>query len=240
MSQLNWSQYCSYFLPSLVHKLSHLNPDIEMRVFYISHIFRHLLVLDYYALLVPGLDLLIRFFWILCLWVQVKPGILPSCLLIVILNNTTDVVWFYSCIIIHVDVVNLFSSKIRSRLSYTQLWESHNICIIHVATSRFPIQRLLALHISSRNSYSSRKCQGLPRHTIMCNSLSSTWKSRSDSGELWKGGAPFLGALEGGAPFCIPSVFSQQSTVVLRYENEVNQYDTIIFFLANFSKFYPI
>ena len=46
-------------------------------------------------------------------------------------------------------------------------------------------------------------------HTIMCNSLSSTWKSRSDSGEHWKGGAPFLGALERGAPFFIPSVFSQ-------------------------------
>ena len=44
----------------------------------------------------------------------------------------------------------------------------------------------------------------------MCNSLSSTWKSRSDSGEHWKGGALFLGALEGGAPLCIPSVFSQQ------------------------------
>ena len=45
----------------------------------------------------------------------------------------------------------------------------------------------------------------------MCNASSSTWKSRSDSGEHWKRGAPFLGALEGGAPFCIPSVFSQQN-----------------------------
>ena len=43
----------------------------------------------------------------------------------------------------------------------------------------------------------------------MCNSLGSTWKSRSDSGEQWKGGAPFLGALEGGAPFCISPVFSK-------------------------------
>ena len=45
----------------------------------------------------------------------------------------------------------------------------------------------------------------------MCNSLSSTWKSRSDSGEHWKGGAPFLGVLEGGAPSSIPSVFSQHT-----------------------------
>ena len=45
----------------------------------------------------------------------------------------------------------------------------------------------------------------------MCNLLSSTWKSRSDSGEHWKGGAPLLGALEGGAPFCILSVFIQQT-----------------------------
>ena len=48
----------------------------------------------------------------------------------------------------------------------------------------------------------------------MCNSLGSTCKSRSDSGEHWKGGAPFLGALEGGAPFCIPSVFSQQLVII--------------------------
>ena len=87
---------------------------------------------------------------------------------------------------------------------------SHNICIIHVATSRFPIQRLLAWHTSTSKSYSLRGCRGLPRHTIMCNSLGSTWKSRSGSGEHWKGGAPFLGALEGGAPFCIPPVFYQQ------------------------------
>ena len=51
----------------------------------------------------------------------------------------------------------------------------------------------------------------MPRHTVMCNSLGSTWKSRSDSGEHWKGGAPFLGALEGGAPFCFPSVFFQHT-----------------------------
>ena len=69
---------------------------------------------------------------------------------------------------------------------------SHRICNIHVATSRFPIQRLLAWHISICNSYSSRGCQGLPRHTIMWNSLCSTLKSRSDSGEHWKGATPFV------------------------------------------------
>ena len=63
---------------------------------------------------------------------------------------------------------------------------SHSICIIHVATSRFPIQQLLAWRISTFSPYSSRECQGLPRHTIMWNSLGSTWKSRSDSGEHWK------------------------------------------------------
>ena len=86
---------------------------------------------------------------------------------------------------------------------------SHRICNIHKATSRLLIQRLLAWLMSTCDWYSSRGCRCLPRHTIMCNSLSSTWKSRSDSGEHWKGGAPFLGALEGGAPFFIPSVFSQ-------------------------------
>ena len=126
-----------------------------------------------------------------------------------------------------VDVVNFFSSKIRSRLSYTQLWESHNICIIHVATSRFPIQRLLALPISSCNFNSSRGWRGQPRHTIMCNSLGSTWKSRSDSGEHWKGGAPFLGALEGGAPFCIPSVFSQHQYKILWNVHVTSQVVTI-------------
>ena len=45
----------------------------------------------------------------------------------------------------------------------------------------------------------------------MCNSLGFTWKSRFDSGKHWKGGAPFLVALEGGAPFCIPPVFSQHT-----------------------------
>ena len=78
---------------------------------------------------------------------------------------------------------------------------SHSICI-NVATSRFPIQRLLAWPICTCNSYSSRECRGLPRHTIMCNSLGSTWKSRSDSGEHckgaphswehWKGAPPFV------------------------------------------------
>ena len=48
----------------------------------------------------------------------------------------------------------------------------------------------------------------------MCKSLGSTWKSRSDSREHWKGGDPFFGALEGGAPFCIPSVFSQQEACI--------------------------
>ena len=69
---------------------------------------------------------------------------------------------------------------------------SHSICIIHLATSYFPLQRLLAWHISRCGSYSSRGCQGLPRHTIMCNSLGSTWKWRSDSGEHWKGAPPFV------------------------------------------------
>ena len=69
---------------------------------------------------------------------------------------------------------------------------SHRICNIHVATSSLPIQRLLARHTSTSNSYSSRGSRGLPRHTIMWNSLGSTWKSRSDSREHWKGAPPFV------------------------------------------------
>ena len=69
---------------------------------------------------------------------------------------------------------------------------SHRICNIHVATSCFPIQRLLAWHISTCNAYSFCGCQGLPRHTIMWNSLGFTWKSRSDSEEHWKGAPPFV------------------------------------------------
>ena len=88
---------------------------------------------------------------------------------------------------------------------------SHSICIIHVATSRFPTQRLLAWHISTCKPYSPRGCRGLPRHTIMCNLLGYTWKSRSDSGEHWKGAPHSLEHWKGGAPFCIPPVFSQHS-----------------------------
>ena len=69
---------------------------------------------------------------------------------------------------------------------------SHRICNIHVATSSLPIQRLLAWHTSTFNSYSSRGSRNLPKHTIMWNSLGSTWKSRSDSGEHWKGAPPFV------------------------------------------------
>ena len=86
---------------------------------------------------------------------------------------------------------------------------SHSICIIHVATSRFPIQRLLAWHISTCISYSSRGCRGLPRHTIMCNSLGSTWKLRSDSGEHWKGAPRSWEHWKGASPFvsrqCFPN-----------------------------------
>ena len=69
---------------------------------------------------------------------------------------------------------------------------SHSTFNIHVATSRFPIQQLLAWHISTCNSYSSCGCRGLPRHTIMWNLLGSTWKLRSDSWEHWKGAPPFV------------------------------------------------
>ena len=69
---------------------------------------------------------------------------------------------------------------------------SHRICNIHVATSCFPIQRLLAWNISLCNCHSSRGSQGLPRHTIMWKLMGSTWKSRSDSGEHWKGAPPFV------------------------------------------------
>ena len=83
------------------------------------------------------------------------------------------------------------------------------ICIIHVATSLFSIQRLLAWHISTSHSNSSLKCQGLPRHIIMCNLLDSTWKSRSDSGEHWKGGAHSWEHWKGAPPFasrqCFPN-----------------------------------
>ena len=86
---------------------------------------------------------------------------------------------------------------------------SHSICIIHVATSRFPIQRLLAWHISTCISFSSCGCRGLPRHTIMCNSLGSTWKSRSDSGELWKGAPHSWEHWKGAPPIvsrqCLPN-----------------------------------
>ena len=81
--------------------------------------------------------------------------------------TNSELVNTFRKILLNVDIVNLFSSKIRSRLSYTQLWESHIICILHVATSRLPIRRLLAWPISTCKSYSSRGCQGLPRHTIM-------------------------------------------------------------------------
>ena len=118
----------------------------------------------------------------------------------------------YSMIIFSgsVDVVDLVSSKIVLGQVIHIYEMSHSIFNIHVATSRFPIQRLLAWHISTCNSYSSRGCQGLPRHTIMCNSLGSTWKSRSDSGEHWKG-APHSGEhWKGAPPFvsrqCFPNI----------------------------------
>ena len=86
---------------------------------------------------------------------------------------------------------------------------SHSICIIHVATSRFPNQRLLAWHISTCNSNSSCGCRGLPRHTIMWNSLGSTWKSMSDSGEHWKGAPHSWENWKGVPPFvsrqCFPN-----------------------------------
>ena len=109
--------------------------------------------------------------------------------------------------------------------------KSHNICIIHVATNRFPIQRLLAWHIATCNAHSSRECRGLPRHTIMCNSLGSTWKSRSDSGEHWMGGAPFLGALEGGAPFlsrqCFPNIIANK-TVDIVFKQSIDNIKRLI------------
>ena len=86
---------------------------------------------------------------------------------------------------------------------------TRSICNIHVATSRFLIQRLLAWHISTCDSYSSRGCQGLPRHTIMWNSLGSTWNSRSDSGEHWKGVPHSWEHWKGAPPFvsrqCFPN-----------------------------------
>ena len=86
---------------------------------------------------------------------------------------------------------------------------SHSICIIHVATSRLPIQRLLAWRISKTCSHRSRGCQSLPRHTIMCNSLGSTWKSRSYSGEHWKGAPHSWEHWKGVPPFvsrqCFPN-----------------------------------
>ena len=98
-------------------------------------------------------------------------------------------------------VVDLFSSKIVLGWVIHIYDMYHSICNIHVATSCFPTQQLLALLTSTSSSYSSRGSQGLPRHTIMWNSLGSTWKSRSNCG----------GALEGGASFCILPVFSQHT-----------------------------
>ena len=58
-------------------------------------------------------------------------------------------------------------------------------------------------------SYSSRGCRGLLRHTIMWNSLGSTWKSRSDCGEHWKGAPHPWEHWKGAPPFvsrqCFPN-----------------------------------
>ena len=86
---------------------------------------------------------------------------------------------------------------------------SHRNCNIHVATSSLPIQKLLARHTSACNSYSSRGSRGLARHTVMWNSLGSTWKSRSDSGEHWKGAPPFLSCQ------CFPNI-----GIALKWEYE--------------------
>ena len=97
---------------------------------------------------------------------------------------------------------------------------SHNISIIHVATSCFLIQRLLAWPISTCNSYSSRGCWGLPRHTIMCNLLGSTWKSRSDYGEHWKGAHHSWEHWKGAPPFVSRQCFPNKEYQRLERDND--------------------
>ena len=59
-------------------------------------------------------------------------------------------------------------------------------------TSSLPSQWLLARHTATWNSYGSRGSRGLASHSVTGNAFCSTWKSRSNSGEHWKGAPLFV------------------------------------------------
>ena len=61
-----------------------------------------------------------------------------------------------------------------------------------MATSILSNQCLLARHPAMCNAHGSRGSRGLVRLSVVGNSLSSKWKSRSDFGEHWKGAPPFV------------------------------------------------